>query len=42
MVREIIKIVLVSLALGEVGFRELRVPPKARAVNIEKIVKEKA
>ena len=42
MVREIIKIVLVSLALGEVGFRELRVPPKLRAVGIEKIVKEKA
>ena len=42
MVREIIKIVLVSLALGEVGFRELRVPPKLRAVVIEKIVKEKA
>ena len=42
MIKEIIKIVLVSLALGEVGFRELRVPPKARAVGIEKIIKEKA
>jgi len=40
-VREIIKIVLVSLALGEVGFRELRTPPKLRAVGIEKIYKEK-
>ena len=42
MVREIIKIVLVMMALGEVGFRELRTPPKLRAVGIEKIVKEKA
>ena len=31
-----------SLALGEVGFRELRTPPKLRAVGIEKIIKEKA
>ncbi len=41
MVKETIKIVLVMMALGEVGFRELRVPPKVRAVGIEKIYKEK-